>query len=114
MAEYIDKAALVSEVEKNKLMAREPAARRILEIIKGATVFVGVGLNDDVAPVRHGRWEGYMHSRYCGCDEAGEPIYRDGVVYYCSNRKCRRKTIIREKYCPNCGAKMDGGEENEM
>ena len=38
----------------------------------------------DVAPVRHGRWEGYTRSRYCGCDEAGEPIYRDGVVYYCS------------------------------
>lgn len=55
MAEYIDKAALVNEIEKNRLMAREPAARRILEIIKGMTVFVGVGLNADVAPVRHGR-----------------------------------------------------------
>ena len=35
----------------------------------------------DVAPVVHGRWEGYTHSRYCGVDEYGEPIYRDGVVY---------------------------------
>lgn len=60
----------------------------------------------DVEPVRRGRWEGYSHSRYCGIDADGEPVYRDGVVYYCSNPKCRRKTVIKENYCPNCGAKM--------
>lgn len=64
----------------------------------------------DVAPVVHGRWEGYTHSRYCGIDEYGEPIYRDGIVYYCSNPKCRRKTVIKENYCPACGAKMDMDE----
>lgn len=61
----------------------------------------------DVEPVRPGRWEGYSHSRYCGIDADGEPVYRDGVVYYCSNPKCRRKTVIKENYCPNCGTKMD-------
>ena len=61
----------------------------------------------DVMPVRHGRWEGYIHSRYCGMDEFGEPVYRDGTVYYCSNPKCRRKTVVKENYCPHCGAKMD-------
>lgn len=60
----------------------------------------------DVEQVRRGRWEGYSHSRYCGIDADGEPVYRDGVVYYCSNPKCRRKTVIKENYCPNCGAKM--------
>lgn len=67
----------------------------------------------EVAPVRHGRWEGYSHSIYCGIDADGEPVYRDGVVYYCSNPKCRRKTVIKENYCPNCGARMDG-EENAL
>lgn len=68
----------------------------------------------DVEPVRHGRWEGYIHSRYCGMDEFGEPVYRDGTVYYCSNPKCRRKTVVKENFCPNCGAKMDleGNDEN--
>ena len=61
----------------------------------------------DVEPVRHGRWEGYTHSRYCGIDEYGEPIYRDGIVYYCSNPKCRRKTVVKEKFCPSCGFRMD-------
>lgn len=66
----------------------------------------------DVEPVRHGRWEGYTHSRYCGIDECGEPIYRDGTVYYCSNPKCRRKTVVKENFCPSCGAKMDLEDEN--
>lgn len=66
----------------------------------------------DVEPVRCGRWEGYTHSRYCGIDKHGEPIYRDGTVYYCSNPKCRRKTVIKENFCPSCGAKMELEDEN--
>ena len=61
----------------------------------------------NVEPVQHGRWEGYTYSRYYGCDEDGDPIFRDGVVYFCSNLKCRRKTVIKEKYCPDCGNIMD-------
>lgn len=64
----------------------------------------------DVEPVRYGRWEGYTHSRYCGIDEYHEPIYREGTVYYCSNPKCRRKTVVKENYCPSCGRKMDLNE----
>lgn len=52
---------------------------------------------DDVAPVRHGRWE-----------EASDG---DGIVCpFCRTDFC---TIIYDtehfNYCPNCGAKMDGG-----
>ncbi len=67
----------------------------------------------DVAEVRNGRWEQYSHSYYCGLDADGEPVFRDGAVYYCSNPKCRRKTVIKENYCPNCGAKMDLEDEND-
>lgn len=67
----------------------------------------------DVAEVRHGRWEWYSHSYYCGFFDAdGEPVYRDGVVYYCSNPKCRRKTVIKENFCTRCGSKM-GLEDEE-
>lgn len=61
----------------------------------------------DVEPVRHGRWEEYTHSCYYGVDEYGEPRWIDRAVYYCCNPKCRRKTVVKEKYCPSCGAKMD-------
>ena len=67
----------------------------------------------DVEPVRHGRWEWYSHSYYCGFFDAdGDPVYRDGVVYYCSNPKCRRKTVIKENFCPSCGTKMDLEDDN--
>ena len=59
----------------------------------------------DVAPVRHGRWKPFDRTwgrsvftcTACGDamdvpTEMGEPIF---------------------DYCPNCGAKMDGGEEDE-
>ena len=53
--------------------------------------------NADVAPVRHGRWE-----------EASDG---DGIVCpFCRTDFC---TIIYDtehfNYCPNCGAKLDGG-----
>ena len=67
----------------------------------------------DVEPVRHGRWERYTYSCYCGFDADGAQTFRDGVVYYCTNPKCRRKTVIKENYCPSCGNKMDLEEEND-
>lgn len=62
----------------------------------------------DVAPVRHGRWE----------DSTDEWLGTD--VYTCS--KCRESYVLVEgtpkenlwNYCPNCGAKMDGGDCDEV
>ena len=54
---------------------------------------------------KHGHWKGFTQSRYFGTDDDGEPIFRDGVFYVCS--ECRRKSIIKYPYCPRCGAKMD-------
>lgn len=57
----------------------------------------------DVAPVRHGRWEynaqtmhtqSLMRCSICGWWTLDPSV--DGVY----------------KYCPNCGARMDGGAEN--
>lgn len=64
----------------------------------------------DVAPVKHGELESYIHGRFYGTDKDGEPIFRDGIVYYCS--ECRRRSVIKTKFCPDCGAKMDGGENS--
>ena len=55
----------------------------------------------DVAPVRHGQWEQDADGDwYCtNCDEA---------VAICDSGKNR---TYRKPYCPNCGARMDGGYE---
>ena len=62
----------------------------------------------DAAPVVHGEWKGITRSRFYGIDEYSDPIYRDGIIWHCS--KCSRRSVIKTNYCPNCGAKMDGGK----
>lgn len=53
----------------------------------------------DVAPVRHGRWA--LNKKYGDyeCSECGQ-----GDV------KAMDFTNLKMRYCPNCGAKMDGAE----
>ena len=53
----------------------------------------------DVAPVRHGRWI---------WNEEGEIDWEQ--LYRCSN--CGNKEYWESNFCPNCGAKMDGGDGN--
>lgn len=48
----------------------------------------------DVAPVVHSKWE----------------ICCDGYYPYCLNCKVEPPGREMTKYCPNCGAKMDGGD----
>ena len=87
MADYIEREALKNQIAKNKLMAREPAAKRILAMIDDTPAA-------DVEPVVHGRWKPKQ-----------EMIRTIGAKNYtCSvcgaEAECGR-------YCPNCGAKMD-------
>ena len=67
-----------------------------------ATLILREAPTIDVAPVRHGRWVSVSHKlvRVCSVCNRDEP-YKfadiDADVY---------------DYCPNCGAKMDGGASN--
>lgn len=110
MAEYIERANLISRIEY--YVTHTPEGN-------GGHYAYSVVLNEvlnrpaaDVAPVVHSYWESYDCNQYMGTDEYGEPKWRDGRFYVCHNYKCRRKTVIKSNFCPNCGAKMDGGAEN--
>lgn len=60
----------------------------------------------DVAPVVHGRWivrfGGPYNRRRCYCSHCGK---HNGVGGIAKNQE--------KPYCPNCGAKMDGGDSDE-
>ena len=82
--------------------------KRLLEggfDIDNAVLFLEGIPDADVAPVRHGRWE----------DSTDEWFGTD--VYTCS--KCRESYVLVEgtpkenlwNYCPNCGCRMDGGDD---
>ena len=60
--------------------------------------------SEDVAPVRHAKWELIDECINEGvyCSNCHKKIYRARAEY--ANQK------VKSNYCPNCGAKMDGGE----
>ena len=55
----------------------------------------------DVAPVRHGRWIYHPDDLFPG-DSTQECSCCHEEEYL---------TLYNENYCPNCGAKMDGGAD---
>lgn len=107
MTEYVDREALRDSVEsidwysvyRGKLTTGANSenalykANDIYSAIDNAPVA-------DVAPVRHARWEVVVGS------DGKERIVCTG---------CRKQQDLTGvfSYCPNCGAKMDGGQNNE-
>lgn len=59
----------------------------------------------DVAPVRHGRWteseDEYYYLSIAACSECHEE--------WCFETE-EDVELLNYRYCPNCGAKMDGGD----
>ncbi len=55
----------------------------------------------EAEPVKHGRWVSIADKPY--------------MIYECSlcNDRWSYGAVIQMNYCPNCGAKMDRGAENE-
>ena len=87
----IDSDELMEKAGRYKFAVRED----IYELIRRAPT---------IDPVKHGRWAGYYYPGsecvYCSC--CREEYYEDDLLMGRNNYP---------KYCPNCGAKMDGGEE---
>ena len=92
MAEYIDREAVIDLITR-RYENPEICALEINSIPVA-----------DVAPVRHGRWV----DRIVDENEVIQPWMKR---YYCS--ECLEGgNQSWFKFCPNCGAKMDGGDGN--
>lgn len=94
MAEYIKRDAIKARLEDLVDWCqdlRKPGLEQALAMLNEEPVA-------DVAPVVHGVWV---------CVNKIDPI----SGYRCS--KCRRRVgFDLTPYCPNCGAKMDGGTDD--
>ena len=94
MAEYIEREAALHEIERREsLMVGDKCVS--VDAIKS---FIKNRPAADVAPVVHGRWEakGYV---------CGESEFECSVCH----KSEWRTSIGRFRWCPFCGARMDGG-----
>lgn len=95
MDEYIKReaaiTALLNDAQEQVGYSREDAADCILYMDTA-----------DVAPVLHGRWiDAYP-------DIEPNPMFMYGICSECGFEQGISKYL---NYCPNCGAKMDGGAD---
>ena len=108
MAEYIERKQLIGSLEDviadyrdEHTFSTDFAATVVTDILNN---IVKCQPAADVAPVRHGQWvlldECYNEGVYCSA--CHKKVYK----------KCYANKKIKSKFCPHCGAKMDGGAEN--
>ena len=102
MSEYIERESVIAEANHNKAVGMAIAdivdIKEILNNVPAA----------DVEPVRHGKWIynpngmdfnlGAWECSVCTQKNNNLPCSRNISPYIC----------VGSKYCPNCGAKMDG------
>ena len=99
MAEYIEKATLLNRVIIPSICScvQGPTAERLKKFCVDTVNNVSAA---DVAPVVHGHWI-----------RQDESFTR----FKCSNPECGIENCSGfENYCPNCGAKMDEEEHNNV
>ena len=108
MAEYIEREAALNICQKEyeeRLKMHDYCGDSVAWNIGGAIKGLPAA---DVAPVMHGQWIGVDSSFWKSRHDTDIPVFRK--TYRCPF--CARRTAIMENYCPNCGAKMDGGRGN--
>lgn len=104
MADYIRREDALRAVQRQRGANRSPAQNEMLNRVKAD---ISRAPAADVTPVVHGKW---VHSRYdrssgqfdvVKCSRCGLEAY--AMAYH-----------VRDgNYCPKCGARMDGGNEDD-
>ncbi len=103
MAEYIEREALVAKFKKMELGEHGLVERLFAD---GVYAVIEAFPSADVAPVVHARW---IHSRYDDCSEQFELV----KCSQCNHEAYAMAFYVRGgNYCPACGAKMDGGDND--
>lgn len=106
MKEYIERELLLIGVDGciSSLHAQakgDPIQEAAIKLVETTRDYIASLSSADVAPVRHGRWIDAESDDGC-------------TVWHCSKCSYPIKTICGYpiyKYCPMCGALMDGKED---
>ena len=92
--EYISREATLTALQDSDLFNTTERQLRAIRELPAA----------DVAEVRHGRWiDAYP-------DIEPNPMFMYGICSECGFEQGISKYL---NYCPNCGARMDGGKDDE-
>ena len=103
MAEYKDVEPLKKQIADFKRAVKSENSDYLTGYISALSAVEGMTAGQpaaDVEPVKHGHW----------VKEKPDVL----IHWHCS--VCKNCYYLEEpnaNYCPNCGAKMDGGEEND-
>ena len=97
--EYIAKEFVIDAIEELKT---KPMPKALL--FDHLTKLIEIFPTENFAPVKHGHWIPQFVSKrglsdHFMCSECAESTFTP-----------RKFEMIKYAYCPNCGAKMDGGE----
>lgn len=109
MAKYLDSGALQAALVRKQC---GPANQRYTDgwndCLLRVKSMVSKAPAADVAPVVHGLWEKEPSSFWRWTPSGAVAVTR--TTYRCG--LCGRGTAVKSNYCPNCGAKMDGGDSD--
>ena len=104
MGDYISRDVAIARLTKvevtNRLATMTDAKREIAEMPAA-----------DVAPVLRGQWleEDWREYDASGCEVICYP--KDGIACTHCRYVFKKDALWKKNFCPNCGAKMDGGAE---
>lgn len=96
MDEYIKRQTIMEFPIRKDHCDKEHANEHFIFGIESVLEYVENLPAADVVPVVHGRWI----------------IHVDELGLTCECSVCHIETMCDGNYCPNCGAKMDGGADN--
>lgn len=112
MADYIEREALLKEIEQQKRSSKNSFPRQHF-VVGDVMTCIRTFPAAEVAEVRHGRWNPEIHHTYIPVeyDQNGDPILHEYTSFRCS--LCGREEPKEEPYC-HCGARMGKEADHEV